>query len=265
MYLFQSCSTCSHGDSKPFVNKTAYTQDRTTHRKQLEHGPHRDSLAVHIDQLEFHFQRTQRFNRRTCRSQKCPSLRRTRFRFAWPRTACSSRIHQKLDVVDCARVCPTSACIMIHYDWSSVYVKQCTSPPPLELALFDAFLLRTVTREVTNLIAIVASTFLLGVTILGFLCFSLDLSCLSFLSHSLCWFDTNSLSQSAFSSSTRDRQHPSRVYSDPLVSDLTRSFSPWQLFVFQLPSGCTCRTLVSSIPGVLAKRHLAKCEAQLPT
>ena len=50
-----------------------------------------------------------------------------------------------------------------------------------------------------------------------------------------------------------------------LVSDLTRSSSPWLLFVSQLPSGRTCRMLLSSGVGVPARRHLANGGSQHPT
>ena len=94
--------------------------------------------------------------------------------------------------------------------------------------------------EVTDLATVMASTFLLGVTILGFCAFPLAFlafSCLSFLCHSLCCrSDANNPSRSDPSSRTRDRQHPSRVCSDPLTLDLTRSSLPWPLLVLQLPS-----------------------------
>ena len=53
-------------------------------------------------------------------------------------------------------------------------------------------------------------------------CLFLDLSCPSFLRHLPCWFGTSSLSQSDISSSTRDKQHPSRAHSDPSEMDLNK-------------------------------------------
>ena len=181
----------------------ANTLDRTTPRKQLEHGSHSDSLTVRIHQLKFHFQ--------TYPEIQLARLLQATTSFLWKNQV--------------------SPCVATHG-------MQLQNPPK--------------TR----------------VTILGF--FSLPLTFLALLAllsfpHSLCWSGTNSLSQSVLSSSTHDKQHPSRVYSDPLVSDLTMSFSPWPLFVFQPPARCTCRMLVSSGAVVLAKRHQADGGAQLPT
>ena len=89
----------SHHICKPFVNKTSHTRDWTADRKHLEHGFHSDCHTVHVHELKCHFQRTLRWNRRSCGSQKCPSSGRTSFCFARPRMACSSRIQQKLNVV----------------------------------------------------------------------------------------------------------------------------------------------------------------------
>ena len=77
MYLSHCCSNCSldhfsHDDSKPFVNKTADTQDRTTHRKQLEHGSHSDSLRRAHQPIEISLPAHPKIQPRTCRSQNCP-------------------------------------------------------------------------------------------------------------------------------------------------------------------------------------------------
>ena len=75
------------------------------------------------------------------------------------------------------------------------------------------FLLRTFTSEVSNLITVVTRAFLIGVSVLGF--GALSWTFLAFLATSLVGFGTSSLPQSDLSSSTHDRQHPSRAHSDP--------------------------------------------------
>ena len=148
----------------------------------------------------------------------------------------SSRIHQKLDVF---RPFLIMTDLSKHHDpvRLTICVRQAmytTSTTGTYIVCF--FLLRTFACKVTDLATAMASTFLLGVTILGFC--ALSLAFLAFLSFShflCCRSDANKPSRSDPSSRTRDRQHPSRVRSDPLALDLTGSSLPWPLLELQLP------------------------------
>ena len=124
-------------------------------------------------------------------------------------------------------------------------------------------LLRTLTCKVSNLITFVTERLSSWCRNPWVWCPFLDLSCLSRPCHHTCWFGTSSLSQNDLSSSTHDRQHPSRTHSDPSAMGLTTSFLPWLLIVVQLSSRCTYRTIGSSKASVRAKRDLADGEARL--
>ena len=61
-------------DNKPFVHKSARTQNRPANRKQLKRSCHSDFLTVQIKQEELYFFRALRLNWGSCRGQKCPCL-----------------------------------------------------------------------------------------------------------------------------------------------------------------------------------------------
>ena len=174
----------SHVDSKPFLHKTTHTQNRTSHRKQLEPFT---VFCSPCTSTSWNFI-SLRFNWRTCGSQNV---------LPWDE--------------------PGST---LHGD-SSLHVKQywdshCLSPSSSDID--EPNLIKVVTR---------ASS---GALSLAFLAFHASLSFAL-----LVWYQY--FSQSDFTlSTTRDRQHPSRAYSDPSsMEDLTTSFLPWLLVVFQLP------------------------------
>ena len=151
-------------------------------QKQFERGSHIDFHTMHVHPLKWHIQRTPWCNWCSCGSQKSPSTGWTRFIFARPRVACSSRIHQKLDVV---RLFLILTDLSKHHDpvWLIIDVRQAmytTSTTGTRIACF--ILLRTLACKVTDLATVIASTFLLGVTILGFCVFPLTfLAFLAFL------------------------------------------------------------------------------------
>ena len=98
--------TCGDGDSKPSVQESTHTQDRTAHTEQLELGCDSECPTVHINQLDLKFHRTLRFNWCIGCNQERSSLTLDQVSLsALPRMACSSRTNQKLDVVlDCSRI-----------------------------------------------------------------------------------------------------------------------------------------------------------------
>ena len=102
--LFHPCPTCFPARFT-ITRATPVSTRRPTFRIGRRTGRNSnmaftvDCHTVHVNQLTCHFQRTLRCKRRSCGSEKCPSTGRTKFCFARPRMACSSRMNQKLDVV----------------------------------------------------------------------------------------------------------------------------------------------------------------------
>ena len=130
-----------------------------------------------------------------------------------------------------------------------MYVKHCTSPPQLELALFDSFFFGHVTREsVQPHCTVMASTFLLGVTILWFRAFPLAFlarpAFLSFPTPFVGLVPTVLRKVSFLRAHLTDSILREYALRSMWRWTLTRSFSPWPLFVVQLPSERTCRALV---------------------
>ena len=180
-----------------FSHKAVNTQDWTSNTHQLEHGFHSDFLTVYINQLGLRFQRTLRCNLYTCGVQECFLMGITSCHPARPHMACSSRIHQQLSDV---RLFPHRSNFVQHRNPLDLIVcvlqaVQITSTAVACIVWLSLLPPRAVQREMTNHFAIVVSSFLLVVSVLGFCAFPLSfLVCLALLTFftSPCWLDINS-------------------------------------------------------------------------
>ena len=262
LMLFPNAAPMS--TTNPLSTRRLTVKIGPANRKQLKHSCHSDVLTVHIKQDEFHFLRVLRHNWRSCRGQECPCLWRTRLHFARSRMACGSRVHQKFDIA-------WQFTIMINFGqyhnplWLKVGARQGVQiASTTGIRIVWLFLFWTITSKVSNLVAIVTRSSLLGASIFGFV--ALPLTFLSFSSFFPfpppfpVWYQ-QSLAKWLFFEHT---QRPSQADSDPLALDLTTSSMSKRLIVFQLSSDCLCDTTVNSRAKFLWKRRLVNDEAQLP-
>ena len=222
----------SHHDSKPFVNNTTLTRDWTANRKQLKHGFHSDCHTMHVHKLKMSLPAYPEIQPALLWQSTMSLLGKSQVLFCM---ATHGMQLQNPPTIQCCSTVPDSDRPQ-RASSSSGIDRLCTLNSGHLFHLWNLHCLTLSAPDIHERSDQPYHSY--GKHLSSWrhhpwvLCFFLGLSCLSCLSHSLCWFDTNSPSRRVLSSRTRDRQHPSRVCSDPLALDLTKSFSRFQKQVF---------------------------------